>query len=414
MNGSFHIPDQEYEGDHIGSEESRENPDWSNTRRAVCDFIGICLKKGVDVPLTVQGQLGRLLERLCTQYERGLDENIPVMLDQYDPLTEGINKTRSLALQELVNFSFWLRRHDSECEFSELTTILEKRFTKEGGVPRLTLPEYAILGRIFPWIVNLNKTWAIKHKADFFPQNTLPEWVAAFESLVGYSEPSTTTFKILQEDFNFALQHLSDFKNRKPFREEPINVLGEHLFTYYLWDQYPLEGDGSLLEQYYQRTDNSPEYWGNLFNYISRRLLNGGEDLDQNLKEKIIKFCEWRIDQKRPTELRHFTFWLQAECLEAEWRLNVYSKVLDICEVEGWGFHFKTLCEMLPNHTAKVVECFLKLTEQVKKDNFYIQEAKTILKAGRESSDEDVRDMTKRSLDNLLKSGTLVLPDLDD
>ena len=404
-------PDQEYEGDHIGSEESQENPDWSSTQRAVSDFISICLKKDVEVPIAVRGQLGRLLERLCTRFEWRLDEK---NLNRYDPLTEGINNTRSLALEELINFSFWLRRHDSGCEVSELTTILEKRFTQEGGVPLLTLPEYAILGRNYPGIVNLNKTWAIKHKADFFPQNTLPEWMAAFESLVGYSEPSTTTFKILQDDFNFALQHLSDFKNRKPFREEPINVLGEHLFTYYLWDQYPLEGDGSLLEQYYQRTDNSPEYWGNLFNYIGRRLLNGGEDLDQNLKEKIIKFCEWRIDQKRPTELRHFTFWLQAECLDAEWRLNVYSKVLDICEVEGWGFHFKTLCEMLPNHTAKVVECFLKLTEQVKKDNFYIQEAKTILKAGRESSNEDVRDMTKRSLDNLLKSGTLVLPDLDD
>ena len=134
-------------------------------------------------------------------------------------------------------------------------------------------------------------------------------------------------------------------KIEKPFREEPINVLGEHLFTYYLWDQYPLEGDGSLLEQYYQRTDNSPEIWGNLFNYIGRRLLNGGEDLDQNLKEKIRKFCEWRIDQKRSTELRHFTFWLQAECLDVEWRLNAYSKVLDVCEVEDW---VKTLCEMLP------------------------------------------------------------------
>ena len=53
-------------------------------------------------------------------------------------------------------------------------------------------------------------------------------------------------------------------------------------------------------------------------------------------------------------------------------------------EVEDYGFHFKTLCEMLPNHTAKVVECFFKLTERLKKDNFHIQneEAKTILKAG--------------------------------
>ena len=409
-------PDQEYEDGHIGSEKSRENPDWSDTRRAVCDFIGICLKKGVDVPLTVRGRLSRILERLCTQYERRLDENIPVMLDQYDPLTEGINNTRSLALQELVNFSFWLRRHDSECEFSELTTILEERFTQKGEVPHLTLPEYAILGRIFPWIIKLNETWAIRHKSDFFPQNALSKWLAAFEGFVGDSEPSTTTFKILQEDFIFALQHLSDFRSRKPFGEEPINVLGKDLFTYYLWDLYPLEGDGSLLEQYYKRTDNSPEYWENLFNYIGHRLSNSEKDLDQTLKEKAMKFCEWRIDQKKPTELKYFTFWLQAECLDAGWRLSAYSKVLDVCEVEDWGFHFKTLCEMLPNHTAEVVECFFKLTEWIEKDNFYIQteEAKALLKAGRESDNENVRHMAKRALDNLLKSGRFVLPDLDD
>lgn len=409
-------PHQEYGDGHIGSERSQENPNWSDAQRSVLDFISACLKKDVEVLIAVRGQLGTLLERLCTRYERRLDENIPVMLDQYDPLTEGINNTRSLALQELVNFSFWLRRHDSECEFSELTTILEKRFTQKDGVPHLTLPEYAILGRIFPWIIKLNETWAIRHKSDFFPQNALPEWIAAFESLVGDSEPSTTTFKILQEDFNFALQHLSDFKDKKPFREEPINILGEHLFTYYLWDLYPLEGDGSLLEQYYKRTDNHPEYWGDLFKHIGHRLSNSGKDLDQNLKEKIIKFCEWRIDQKKSTELRHFTFWLQAECLAAGWRLRAYSKVLDVCEVEDWGFHFKTLCEMLPNHTAKVVECFFKLTERIQKDNFYIQTeaAKTILKAGRESGDEDVRHMAKRALDNLLKSGTFVLPDLVD
>ena len=409
-------PDREYEGDHRANEESREDPDWSSTRRAASDFIRTCLEKDVEVPIVARGQLAKILQTLCTQFDSRLDRHLNPIDPRIDPLTEGINSTRGRALEDLIKFGFWLRRYDSACEVPELTTILEKRVAQENGVPRLTLPEYAILGANYPQIVNLNKTWAIKHKSDFFPQNVLPEWVAAFESLVGYSKSSITAFKILQEDFNFALKHLSDFRSRKPFGEEPINVLGEHLFTYYLWDLYPLRGDGSLLEQYYQRTDNSPEYWGNLFSYIGRRLSNGGEDLDQNLKEKIIKFCEWRLDQKNPTELKHFTFWLQAECLDAGWRLSAYSKALDVCEVEDWGFHFKTLCEMLPNHTAEVVECFFKLTERIKKDNFYIQpeEAKTILKMGRESCDEDTRHMAKRALDNLLKSGRFVLPDLVD
>ena len=115
-------------------------------------------------------------------------------------------------------------------------------------------------------------------------------------------------------------------------------------------------------------------------------------------------------------ELRHFTFWLQAECLDAEWRLNAYSKVLDICEVEDWGFHFKTLCEMLPNHTAKVIECFFKLTKGSKNDNLHIQveEAKTILKAGCESSNERVRQNANYAHENLLKAGRSDLLNLDD
>ena len=52
-------------------------------------------------------------------------------------------------------------------------------------------------------------------------------------------------------------------------------------------------------------------------------------------------------------ELRHFTTWLQAECLDAEWRLKAYSKILDICKVEGAGIRLETLCKMLPEHTEK-------------------------------------------------------------
>ena len=255
-------PHPKYKGDHRGSEESRENPDWSSARRTVSEFIRTCLEEDVKVPITARGQLAILLEMLCTQFDWHLDEGNQGNLNEYGPLTAGINSTRGRGIEDLITFGFWLRRYDSACEVPELTTILEKRFAQVNGVPRLTLPEYAILGANYPGVVNLNETWAIKHKSDFFPENALPEWIAAFESLVGYSEPSTTTFKILQEDFNFALQHLSDFKDTNRFEEEPIDILGDHLFTYYLWDLYPLEGDGSLLEQYYQRTDNKPRVLG--------------------------------------------------------------------------------------------------------------------------------------------------------
>ena len=408
-------PDQEHSTDYRSGDKTRENRNWSNARRAVSDFIGVCFEKEADVPITVRGQLATLLEMLCLQFDWRLDKNKPTVLNRYDPLTEGINNTRSLALQELVTFGIWLQEHHSESEIPEVTTILERRFSQETKYP-LTLPEYAILGKNYNSIFSLSEIWATEHKSDFFPQKKLPEWLAAFGSFVLCNGASKPIFKILQDDFDFALQHLFDFKNRDRGGHEPIDVLGERLFNYYLWEMFPLNGQDSLLEQFYQRTDKKREHWANLFDDIGHRLWNSGKNLNRNIKDRIIAFFEWRLKQEEPTELRQFTFWLEAEGLDAEWRLESYSKISDVCMVEGAGIRLRALCDMLPNHTANVVECFFKLTKWSKKDNLYIQteEAKTILKAGRESSDERVQQNAAQAHENLLSEGRFDLLDLDD
>ena len=218
-------PDREHGTDYRIGDESRENPHWSNSRRAVGDLIGVCLEEQVDVPIIVREPLVKLLETICTQYDWRLDENHTTVINQYDPLTEGINNTRSRALENLVTLGFWLRDHDSDANISEVTTILERRFSSEINYP-LTLPEYAVLGKNYRWIRSLNETWATEHKSDFFPQSKLPEWTAAFSSFVLGNQAFEPIFKILKDDFNFALQHLTDLKNGNQGGHEPIVVLG--------------------------------------------------------------------------------------------------------------------------------------------------------------------------------------------
>ena len=404
-------PDQKHEGDYRQGDKSRVNPNWSYARRAVGDFIGTCLEKDVDVPFYAREQLAELLETLSTQFDRRLDHNVT----SNDPLTEGINSTRGRALENLIKFGVWLRRGDSACEVPEVTEILEKRFAPEAECP-LTLPEYAILGKNYPSICGLNETWTVKHKSGFFPQEDLPAWLAAFSSFVLCNRSIESIFNILREDFNFALQHLADFKNRDRGGHEPIDVLGQRLFTYYLSDMYPLKGEESLLGRFYQLTNNDREHWANLFNDIGHRLWNTGKHLNQGMKNRVKEFFEWRFKQEEPTELQHFTFWLEAECLDTEWRLDAYAKILDVCKVEGASIRLETLCKVLPVYTAKVVECFVKLTDGIGDDNIYIQtkEAKTILKAGLESTDENVCQNAKHALDNLLREGRFDLLDLED
>ena len=413
-------PDREHKLDYKQGDESRQNKNWTNARRAVGDFIGVCLEEDTDVPITFREQLATLLEILCTQYDWNLDENNRSGLYRKDPLTEGINNTRSRALENLVKFGFWLRKHEPESEVPEVTTLLEKRFSSETDHP-LTPPEYAILGMYYPSLCNFNEKWAIAHKSDMFPQteSKRQEWYAAFSSFILCHGAVRQIFEIFKDDFNFALQHLSDFKKHDLIARQPIDVLGERLFNYYLWEMFPLKGQESLLEQFYQRTEEKREIWTNLFNNIGHRLSSTGKDLDPSMKDRIKKFFNWRLKQGEPTELRYFTYWLQAECLEAKWRLKSYSKVIDVCkaedcEVENWEIYLKELCQMLPKYTAEVVECFFKLTNDIRNKNIYIQteEAKTILKAGLHSSDTIVREKAERALNNLLRANKMEYMDL--
>ena len=413
-------PDREYEEGYsykIG-EESREHRHWNSARRAVGDFIGVCVEEDVDVPVSAREYLAKLLALLCTQFDWRLDEDMPVLLNRSDQITEAINNTRSRALESLVDFGFWLRRNDSEADVSEVTTVLEKRFAPETEHP-LSLPERAMLGMLYHNIFILDGAWATAHKVDFFPQRDLPAWVEAFDGFLRYHRPFKPIFEVLRGDFEFALQQKGDAKRQEHPRGEPADPLGRLLFTYYLWEVYPLRGETSLLEQYYQQTDDEHSEWADLFDYVGRALLNSGKHLDDALKDRAIQFLEWRLEVGEPTELERFSFWMEAECLEPEWRLDAYSRILDVIDSKSREIFrtLKTLGEMLPDHTAKVVECFAKITDHALKHSTYISwkdGGKAILRAGLNSNDESVRENAEHARENLLRGGRFDFLELDD
>ena len=405
--------DQEHE-DYRHGDAFRENPCWRSSRRAVGDFVETCLKSDVDVPITARDPLAKLLEMLCTQFDWRLDRNKPMLLNQDDQLAEAINNTRSRAMESLVHFGSWLRRHDQGEDISTITTILEKRFSSETDYP-LSLPEYAILGSRYGNIFSLNETWATVHKSHFFPQDRLRAWLEAFKNFLRFHRPFKPTFEILREDFDFALEHLQSLRDKEHPNRNPVDILGHHLFTYYLWEAYPLTGEESLLERFYQKTNEYRVLWTNLFDHVGRMFQNSEKHLDHALKERCIQFFNWRFEVGDTTELREFTHWLDAQCLDGGWRLEAYSKILDICiskNVKPFREHealrFEPLFRMLDNHTAKVVECFAKLTDCVlEHDTYFLEadEAKTILKAGLKSNDENVRNNAERARENLLRRG---------
>ena len=399
------------------SDESKEYPDWGSPRRAVVDFIEACVKKDIEVPFSVRDGLAQLLYQTCTQSDWRLDNNQLVLLNRNDPLSEAINQTRSIALGVLLDFGFWVRRNLPEDTLLEVTNILSDRISKKATFS-LTQPEYAILGMHFSNLCTLNKNWAIEHKAQLFPQSDASLWLVAFESYICSNRPNLDIFNILKSEFEFALQNFSLILINNDNDSKLVKRLGQHFLSYYLWEAYPLRGEDSFLEGYYQKTANDRKYWAMLFDHLGHLLGNSGKRLAIELTDRVISFFNWRFDISEPLELREFTFWLEADCLDSQWRLSTYSKILSLkYELKnGLYTELKTLNQLLLKHPSLTVECFEKITKAIEQGTHLylpVDGAKSILKFGLKSEESQVREHAKRARENLLRLGRFDFLDLD-
>lgn len=411
-------PDTERaEGQYEQQEESCDHPDWSSSRRTVVDFVDTCVNKDTDAPIAARKSLSNLLRQICEQPDWRLDHDRPVLLSRDDPIAEAINNTRSRALASLINFAFWVRRQLPEDQLPDVTDILDKRIAQNADIP-LTSPEHALLGMHFGNLCVLNRYWAAQQREALFPLGKESIWRDAFGSYISFNRPVKMTFEILRGEYEYAVKNLHILANEKSNDKDVVDRLGQHLFSYYLWEVYPLTGKESLLEYFYDKNKGDRKRWGQLFNYVGRSLRNSGEQLDKILTDRIIAFFDWRFETSEPLELQEFTFWLEAECLASDWRLRTYSKILDLGRGKdtGLSLRVRALHKFLPNHLALVVECLTKITDAMEQGSqMYISasEGKPILKAGLTAEDPQVRQNAERARENLLKIGRFDFLDVE-
>ncbi len=393
------------------NEKSFDTPDWSSSRFAVGDLISECLKENVKTPLSKRERLAKLLELLCTQYDWRLDEQRPVLIDGDSSLDEAINNTRCRALETLVSFGWWIRKHSGEnSNVQEVTQILE---TRRMCAHPLTLPEYAILGSCYQNIYLLDKQWASDNKSFFFPQGNLCEFIESFGNFLD-NNPWVPIVDVVRNELEFTLENLDEIKKQESkISRMLVNGLGCYLFDCYLLEECSIGSQESLLNKYYQKTEK--KYWAKLFYHTGKHT---GEKLDEKLKKRVVEFFDWRLTFKDQDELHEFAFWMKAECLDVEWRLKSLLSILNIVkDFEDIEFSILTesLCEMLESNPSLVVECFAGLTGAIDKTTYVrVDQARIILNAGLKDENPEVRNNAEQARENLLRRGHFDFLNMED
>ena len=413
-------PDREHEPSLLPSDQSREDPHWGECRRSVGDLLGnlatVCSENGLTLSEIAGDRLLALMGKLCIEYDWRLDEDQRVFIGREDWISEAINNTRSRALRDVLRYGRWLRREDPDGDVSEIKETLERRFKPDAEFP-LTLPERAILSLSYLDALAMDEKWALERKADFFPQDDTEHWIVSLGEFLEHHRPHRRIYEIFAEDFVLAVQTLPQQAEHNPALSALLDVLGQRLLIYCVSGMFPLRGEDSLLEGYYRATNGQRQHWVNLFENVGRRLYHVEDGLDDAVRKRYEAFFEWRLEAGDPSELAKFDSWLEASCLSVEWRLDAYNRALDLCRFDDSPFwhHWAPICEMIPEHTGRVVECFAKLVEKFQNDAYIAPEpAKRILRAGLTSEEPAARANAERALEMLLANGQFDVSILDE
>jgi len=272
----------------------------------------------------------------------------------------------------------------------------------------------------FANLLTLCKDWTIENKAKIFPSDRPENLKASFTAFVQYNGSHPVTFQYLRDEYKNAVEGITP-----PVKEQKamLDHLGQHLFALYLWDEFPLHGPEGLLDLFYEKTkpeetDFDQGIWASLFEHIGYSLRNT-KVLNDSMKQQLLAFVAWRLKARVADELYHFVSWLDADCLDAGWRLETYCKILDLDMPKNArrGLALRRLNHLLPMHADKVLECFLKITQRVDSSNpFYIpeKEIRPILEAGFKSGNGGLKTMANEARENLLRLGQFEFMDMEE
>lgn len=391
-----YVLEQPVSGHREGHEASAEKPNWGSCRRAAVDLLEAVVDEKHKVPKTWAGKVWALLTSLC----RGADPDL-----EHDPnenreaYTTAINRTRGRAIEVALATAAWAG-DNAPCH-----RILEQRFA---GSPVLTLPERALLAVNFPRLYAMNHEWTKAHVAEMFPQADDDTWIEIFGSLLLYTRPYTDLYPVLVPQFAKALTELEALrKGHSPRDSQRVDHLAQHLFMYYVHGLTPLSGSKSHLRLLLEGL--SEQERGRLFNHAGYLLYNS-KVVPPEIVKRIQAYFEERTRKRDSEELAHFSMWLKAACMTAEWRLKAYSKLLDQPGggvISAFG-EVDTLAELVEKEPALAVECFAKLTALIPRiQHFYVQEenVRKLLKVGSENIDKAIRANAEIAREHLLANG---------
>ncbi len=373
-----------------------DTPTWLSCRRAVTDFIEEAVNKKHAISTTFAPDVWALVRGICLSADPQLDkpEN-----HNDEAFSTAINRTRSRALEVAVSVAHWAS------DPRPLFEILDKRLA---GLPAMTVPEHAMLAVQVANIIHLDQAWGTANHARLFPREKPEDWVTIMDAFLRYTNPHAFLLPFVEQELEHAVEVFpaSDLVRAGQHRSA-MDSLGQQVFYYYAVIDSTTGASLRLLNHFIEVA--TPEQRATLFGNVGQ-VLSNADSLAPQIRDRILAYFDERLAKRDSNELENFSLWLDAECLDAAWRLKAYSALLSKPDTKTFQFfsEVQALAKLAPSHLGLVIECFEKITGLIPLTrHFYIrsEDGKAIIRAALKSSEPEIRLAGERAQANLLKNG---------
>lgn len=416
------------------------DPGWVWARKTSASLLSAGFESGpAEIPFDLRRIAWDVLKPITDDPEPTRDYEAQYGGSNLDPATLSINTTRGEAMHAVVRYTLWVRRHlGNEPDGKErlergLEEIPETREVLESHLDLQQDPSFAIrsvYGRWFPWLVLLDRKWAVANVPRIFPHDeSLRDLLnAAWETYIIFCEPYSNVFDVLYDEYKHAIGRLGTGGAQRRHLANPEERLAEHLMLLYWRGKLVLDEPDGLLTQFYAKALDA--LCGHALSTGGRHLYKTKGAIPSESLARLIALWKQRLNvaqadaspSSHAAELAAFGWWFASAKFDDTWALDQLTQVLNLRPSEivprmRGVDHLvaERLAKLVENNPRQVVRC-LRLMVEGDVEGWRIrswrEHVRTILDTARQNPDMETRQAAEDLVHRLGARGHFDFRDL--
>lgn len=349
------------------------DPHWGWTRTEIARLLASGFAKDL-INFGLRSMIWEILSPLT-------DDPDPTPEDEarsgLNPLELAINSTRGEAIDAVIRYVLWVRRHleslpDGKeklargfAEMPEVREVLEKHLDLAQD-PSLAIR--SLYGRWFPWLALIDLQWARDNVGQIFPlaEQESAYFKAAWNAYLTFCRPYDNVFEILHEQYRHAVGQIGSRRDDTRWLANPDKKLAEHMMVFY-W-RGTLALDDPLLTAFWGKA--SDVLRGHALSFVGRSLKQTDEVIPFEILERLKALWKSRIEEtkRNPSinekELAAFGWWFVSGKFDMSWATTQLAESLRLVpKTDPDHIVLEHLEEIVETHPEESVECLRRIAE---------------------------------------------------